>query len=232
LAGIAAKTAVDAALLAQAGVAGAPRFLTGAYGLQSLHGAELGDAARTVVSLGDDFSITKVGIKPYPCCRSTHAAIAAALKLRRTDPQFAKRVLRVHAIVPKGVYKRCGTPFALGDEPRLSAQFSIPFTMALALRCGPPTLRDFAPAAVVEASSRDAELIRHIEVEADRGGSSDLLTPVAATFDTDEHKISVRVDHVPGGPEAPPTADDQIGKLAGAAGEHLDKSEQAALLAF
>lgn len=180
--------------------------------------------------MGDDFSVTAVGIKPYPCCRSTHAAIATALKLKQSDPQLAERVRHVHAIVPKGVYERCGAPFALGDDPRLSAQFSIPFTMALALRGGAPTLEDFAPAVVIAKSSRHADLIRRIEVEPDRDASSDLLTPVAATFDTGEQKVSIRVDHVPGGAEFPPSSEDQITKLNNAAASRLDQSARDDLL--
>jgi 2-methylcitrate dehydratase PrpD len=230
LAGIAAKTAVEAALLAQAGINGAPRFLTGVYGLQILHGAEYGNLSSILSGLGDFFSVTEVGIKPYPCCRSTHAAIAAALEFRRKNPHQADRVRKVRAVVPRGVYERCGARFRLGDDPRLSAQFSIPFTMALALRSGTLSLEDFKADVVVEKSRHHAELIANIEVEPDNGPSSDLLTPVLATFEFGEQKALVRVDHVPGGAEVPPTADDQLRKLEGAAGKHLDRRERTALL--
>ena len=48
LAGVAAKIGVESALLARAGVSGAPNFLTGDYGLQALYADGQGEAAEVL----------------------------------------------------------------------------------------------------------------------------------------------------------------------------------------
>jgi 2-methylcitrate dehydratase PrpD len=202
LAGIAAKTAVEAAMLAQAGVQGAPHFLTGIYGLQALHGASRGNPSEMLRGLGTNFSITEVGIKPYPCCRSTHAVLEAALSLRRARPDLADHVASVRAAVPAGVYERCGSPFIIGGNPRLAAQFSIPYTLALALRKGAPTLADFSSEAVIDNARAHAGLIGAIVVESETAPGADVMAPVTVQFSAAGEVFERRVVRVPGAPDA------------------------------
>ncbi|MGH7715963.1 MAG: hypothetical protein ACREML_08205, partial [Vulcanimicrobiaceae bacterium] len=219
LAGIAAKTALEAALLARAGANGAPHFLTGVYGLHALHASSKGSAEDVLRGLGSHFSINDVSVKPYPCCRSTHAVIDGVLDLRRENAGFASRVDAIAVRVPIGVFERCGAPFALGDSPRLSAQFSIPFTTALTLRRGEPTLADFAAESVVRTSEQLSSAIRSIAVEAAAEfGEDDALAPVALQFRAKGETVARTVPVVSGSAAAPITPQQQRAKLRSAAG--------------
>src|SRR4051812_29820941 len=167
LAGIAAKTATEAVLLAEAGVRGPPNFLTGVYGLQSLHADGHGDPQSIAATFGAPFSITDVSVKPYPCCRSTHAVVDCVLALRRDEPAFAQRVDSIHVRAPAGIFERCGAPFLLRSDPRLDAQFSIAYTAAVALRRGNLSLDDFSVATVIATGAQLSALIGSVTVECD-----------------------------------------------------------------
>jgi hypothetical protein len=78
----AARGAVQAALLAQAGAAGFADPLGGPGGFFDVYG---GGYRRDVLfyRLGDRYLGTDVSFKPWPACRGTHAYIEAALELRQ-----------------------------------------------------------------------------------------------------------------------------------------------------
>jgi len=126
--GLMAAYGVTAAGLARAGVVGPAGWLTGTYGL--VPGAELAYAGL----LGGTPEIDVVALKPYPACRYTHAAVAAAEQLhaRRPDPGTVERVV-VH--VPAGdSYRLVSRAYEDRGAPLVDAQFSIPWQVA-ALWC-------------------------------------------------------------------------------------------------
>lgn len=230
LAGIAARTALDAALLAKAGANGAPHFLTGVYGLHALHAGSQGNPEEAVRELGQRFSIDEVSVKPYPCCRSTHAVIDGVLQLRREDQAFASRVRRIEADVPAGVYERCGAPFKIDGSPRLAAQFSIPFVAAFAVRRGAPALEDFADRNVLATASELETAIAGVSVRAEpKLGGGDALAPVALQFSDGERRLERRVETVSGSPQLPVTSEQAHEKLRSAAAGRYAERELAEL---
>ena len=87
------------------------------------------DLSRLTAGLGKDFCITKIDKKPYPCCRTTHHAIDAALRLREeglTPQQIQSVLVETYDV---GVLQ-CG--FEKYPESPVEAKFSIPFTCAAA----------------------------------------------------------------------------------------------------
>ncbi len=159
-----ASTVFTALELAQSGVNGARNFLTGEYGLNALLARDSADLPSELAKLGHRFAISEVSVKPYPCCRATHQAIDLALQLRARDPDIAQKMAHMHVRVPTPMFELVGTPFEPGENPRVSAQFSIPFTTALALVRGCPTLSDF-DAGNVTADSNLLAVARRIHVE-------------------------------------------------------------------
>lgn len=145
LCGLAAGLATQAAWLARSGIEGPPHFLSGPAGLNTLIAGGVGDPERATRRLGQLFAMTEAAVKPYPCCRPTHVLIDMALDLLKEEPDLGRRVEEVEVTVPRAIHAVVGSPFQPGDEPRVAAQFSIPYTLALALKRGSVSLAHFDP---------------------------------------------------------------------------------------
>ncbi|MFH2127580.1 MAG: MmgE/PrpD family protein [Pseudomonadota bacterium] len=146
----AAQAGVEAAYLAQAGITGSHQFLEGPYGFYNLYEKGLYDPAPVVEGLGRQFMITELSIKPYPCCRMTHAAIDAALELRPRLKGSLADITGIEVAASSMVADMVGKPLVLGDNPQVDAQFSIPYTVSAALLRGDVFLGDFEPEAIGE----------------------------------------------------------------------------------
>lgn len=131
---------VTACLLAESGMTGPAHILDaedgGLYSAVS-DGFEMG---RLTDGLGRRYEITNIDKKPYPCCRTTHHAIDAALRLREEglQPQQIRSVLVETYDV--GVLQ-CG--FEKYPESPVEAKFSIKFTCAAAFVRGRVTQGEF-----------------------------------------------------------------------------------------
>jgi 2-methylcitrate dehydratase PrpD len=87
-AGLAARSGMQAALLARAGVRAAADWLLGTHGMRDVMSGDLDDAAavaavRDAVESGQHALETSWGLaqKPYACCGSCHAAVDALIAL-------------------------------------------------------------------------------------------------------------------------------------------------------
>ncbi len=234
LAGVAAKIGVESALLARAGVSGAPHFITGDYGLQALYADGQGDAEEILDGLGREFSINEVSVKPYPCCRSAHPALDIVFELLRDEPRVANDVDSVRFEVPRGVYERVGRPFEAGDNPRMAALFSVPYSVAIALTNGLVAPKDFDPESVRAVSSEVADLIGRIAVEAVPvpNEAADPMIPTRAVFTlSGGGEIELTATTVKGAPDHPMTPDEEASKLATAVGDSLPSEDINGLMA-
>jgi 2-methylcitrate dehydratase PrpD len=215
LCGMAAKNAVDAARMAAAGLVGAPNFFAGVYGLRALLAGGAGDLEPALEDLGRRFAIVDAGVKPYPSCRSTHPSIDLMLDLLAERPGIGKDVEAVSFIVPDLPFALCGRPFQPGDNPRVSAQFSIAFTAALALTRGAIAPRDFLPDNVLDFAGRKGDLIRNIGVavaEPAIGGQA--TVPVRAAVRLRDGGLLERETHtIKGSAGRPLTAGEERAKL-------------------
>lgn len=158
----AATRACEAAELARAGIQGAQLFLSGSFGLGRTFAARCPDLRWRLDDLGERFAVDELSFKPYPCCRAAHPAIGIALSLKEQHGFEADDVTKVDIRVPKPMFEMCGAPFSPGDTPRVSAQFSIPYTVAVALLKGAPRFGDFEDD-VVLASEEVQDLAAKVE---------------------------------------------------------------------
>jgi len=161
--GFASQAGVASAFLARAGISGSHSFLEGKYGFFNLYEGGEYDPEKVVEGLGDDFFISKLSLKPYPCCRMIHSSIDAALELRKTTPIDHGEVEEVVVTVSRMVKEMVGKPFILRSNPQVDAQFSIPYTVSVALIRGDVFLKDFEAPAVFDENTRAlAEKVRVI----------------------------------------------------------------------
>jgi 2-methylcitrate dehydratase PrpD len=147
-AGMAARNAVEAALLAAEGLQGRLDILEGEQGFLELFGGDtpkgydLGEIADTRAH-----TIETVGVMPklHPCCGSTHLIVDAALDLLREVPIDPDTIASAECHVGIANYRNLAYD-APTDE--MQARFSMPYCLALAFRKQALSLADFTPSAV------------------------------------------------------------------------------------
>ena len=132
--GWAAKSAIQAAMLAKFGVDGPSHALEGRYGFYQCFVDEQFDRKMLVDELGSVWQIASLRFKPYPSNYYTHTGIDAALALR-------KKGLRIDEIeyaqlaVATSMLHTVGEPLDRKQAPKSTyeAKFSAPYTVASAL---------------------------------------------------------------------------------------------------
>ncbi|WP_026869676.1 MmgE/PrpD family protein [Inquilinus limosus] len=145
-AGLAARNAVEAAALAECGMAGRLDILEAPQGFRELFGGP--DATGwDEVSIGSPHVIESDGLMPkrHPCCGSTHNAVDLVLDLRARHGFAAAEVVAVETLVGIANQRNLAYP---RPEDEMQARFSMPYCVALALLKDRLELSDFAPAAV------------------------------------------------------------------------------------
>jgi len=145
LCGIAAAQGVQSAYAAQAGIIGSKNFLTGKFGLNAIFAEGKADINKGLSDIGKKFSVTEASIKPYPCCRSTHPGLDLTFDMLEEEPDLGKKVKSVEVTSSEIINQLVGAPFSPGKDPRVAAQFSIPYCQSVALKRGRISLDDFNP---------------------------------------------------------------------------------------
>jgi 2-methylcitrate dehydratase PrpD len=146
-AGHAARSGLEAARLAAAGMTADETAIEAPAGLFALLAYGEGRPDAVAASLGRPFDLAAPGlsVKKYPCCFATHRAADAVLDLRAEHGFAADGVEAVTVIVPAG-----GVAPLIHDRPTtgLEAKFSMQYVVAAALLDGHVGLDAFADAAV------------------------------------------------------------------------------------
>lgn len=135
--GEAAMKGLMAASLAAEGFHGASQALEGRHGF--LRGYSDGaDLSRAVAGLGEVWETLRIGVKPYPACRYTHAAVDGLLALRARHNLAAGEVTRVRVGLHRNGMALVGDPAEAKRRARsiVDGQFSMPFAAAVALLRG------------------------------------------------------------------------------------------------
>jgi 2-methylcitrate dehydratase PrpD len=160
------------------------------------------------------------GLKQFPCCGSTHPAIAMMLALVREEAVTAERVECIEILA-----HRRRLPHTDNPDPRtpLQAKFSIQYATARALADGAVRLRDFEGDAVME------ERVRRLLPRITTGPHPDMPDDSPNQFGaevtvttTDGRRLSRRVDHlVCRGGDDPMSTEELFEKFADCAGRSL-----------
>ncbi|WP_224449946.1 MmgE/PrpD family protein [Haloprofundus salilacus] len=142
--GLAASRAVVAAELAASGFRGAAAPLEGDNGFFAGY-TEDAEPER-LVDLEPGRALLRTALKPYPCCRYTHAAIDGLLDL--ADAVDPADVTAVRVDLPASGVTLTGDPIDAKRRPSnfVDCQFSMPFAAALVLTEGDAGLSAFLDA--------------------------------------------------------------------------------------
>lgn len=152
-AGLGAQHAVQAAVLAEAGMTGRPEALEGRFGFMDLYGAgETRGWESYLADLGDtpapQLAIERVGlnVKRHSCCGSTHNTLDCVLELQAEHGFAAAEVERVDTLVGSINVRNL---MYVTPRNEMEARFSMPYCVAAALHRGRLSLADFRPEAVL-----------------------------------------------------------------------------------
>ena len=208
--GFASRAGIVSALLAEKGVTGARNIIEGEHGFYNLYFRGGYDPKTLVTDLGAHFEGTNVSIKPYPCCRGTHAYIDAALALRERYGIDKDQIQHIDAYADEGGYNALCMPFEARVRPRnlVDSQFSIPWVIATAFAKGRAGVEHFTEEAI-----KDPEVLAitgKISVELDHGlDRSDAIPParISVTMKNGENH-SIQIDDPLGSPQRPMSFDD------------------------
>jgi len=155
-AGLAAKNAVLAARMAQAGITADAEPLNGHWGFAELYGEKRSEDASGVLALdglGKSLAIEADGLmsKRFPCCGAAHRTLDGLVQLRVQHQLSLEAVDHVEAFIP--AFARANLRF---DDPidECEARFSLPYCAARVLQAGHLSLSDMTPERVRDASLR------------------------------------------------------------------------------
>jgi len=206
--GFSARSGVLSAALGSRGVTGATNIFDGAYGFFKLYERGKVKPERVTENLGNHFGVMDLSIKPYPCCRMTHASIDAALELQDLYKIDAAEIAEVTVHVSKMVSDMVGAPFKIRANPQVDAQFSIPYTVAVALTRGKVFVDDFITDTVKNSPSI-LELTKKIKVMIDPElAANDISCSNMSIKMLNGETFSFKIDTLKGSPYRPMNFDE------------------------
>jgi len=223
--GVAAESGIVSALMAERGITGSAEILEGKFGYYHVFHRGRYERADIVNDLGTRWEMLQTSIKPAsPCCKYTHAPIAAAIQLRDVvgaDTDAIKQI-RIR-VTNREVYDLVCLPKETKWNPGTltAAQFSLPFTVAHALMYGRVDLATFTPEGRHDANVR--ALMQRIEVDPqfDQQGSSRGQFPMPGHITAHLHDGRTEVaelTYVKGHPNNPMNFDDVTAKFRACVG--------------
>jgi 2-methylcitrate dehydratase PrpD len=140
--GFAARAAVEAALLARAGVEAVEEPLEGKSGVFALLTGHP-PKAEAFATVGTVFHGPDVGIKRWPSCRGTHSAILAAQALRARGVTSADIASVSVQVGPPNDMLFVPRAQRIAPQTAIDGKFSIPFVFAVVMETGDLTLASF-----------------------------------------------------------------------------------------
>ncbi len=213
--GLAARDAVHAMLLAEAGLTSDPAALEGKYGFFRA----FANLKPDLPPLGESFELLDSGIifKPYPSGAPTLAAVDAALALRAHPGFDLSSIDRITCLVHpwNAITLR-------EEEPRnpIQAKVNLRFCVAAALVHGELTYRQFSPDVLDDPRLRSLMQRIHIEVSDALPASDEFPAEVRITS-TDGRIRVERREVPPGGSLRPLSEADIVAKLRSCAESRL-----------
>jgi 2-methylcitrate dehydratase PrpD len=223
--GWAAHAGLYAAVLAQAGYSAPASIFEGRFG--TLHAYS--DRARAgALRPAAEPVLMRTSIKPHACCRYAQGPIDAVLRLRAAHGLDPRDVARIEVGLVDAAFPIICEPLAAKRRPTsvVDAQFSLPFSVAVALIDG-----DAGPDRFTPERAGDP-LVRQVmdTVEPTRDAALDARYPavwpvwVRLTL-RDGRRLDAHVDHPTGDPERFPTRDELLAKFRTLAARTLPPSE-------
>jgi len=135
--GQAAQNGLSCAIMAGEGFKGPSKAFEGQWGY--LHSyASGGDIKKAIDGLGEKFETLNLGVKPYPSCRYSHAAIDGLIELKKELNFSSEDLDDVDIGLSETALNIIGYPLNDKQNPKsiVDGQFSMPFCAAVTVKSG------------------------------------------------------------------------------------------------
>jgi 2-methylcitrate dehydratase PrpD len=157
------------------------------------------DTSRLVKDLGQEYAILKTYFKPYASCRWSHPAIDAVLELTAEHELLPAQNERIdvegfQAITMLRDYNPINS---------VAAQYSIPFSVALALRHGRIGPEELEPASLKDPNLAELAHKVHLSVDPELDRLFPEKTAIKVTLHTSRGDFSTTVEYPKGDPNNP-----------------------------
>jgi 2-methylcitrate dehydratase PrpD len=207
---VAARAALTAVDLARSGLTGPHDALEGPFGYFQLF--DCGDLAAYSRRVGSIWRIGEVSIKPFPCGRASHAALATLDTLRREGGLTTQNLSSLEVQAPPLIVRLVGRPLRPDASPA-SARLCLPLLAALMLRDGRIDPRCFTAATF--ADPEVAALAARVRVLSDGNPDPNALSPQRLIVRlTDGSSIEREIPLTLGHPNLPMSPQQAEGKRA------------------
>lgn len=210
--GMAARSGVLGAALADAGFTGIKRVLEREYGgfVATFCGEDPFDLERLTEGLGERWEVLQIAVKPpYSCMAGIHSAIEGALQLR-ARPGFAADAIERIDIGATQAMKHHGGWQLTRPTTVMGAQMNHAYAVAVTLLDGMPSVQQFAPHRINEDDVWSLLSRIHVHQDADidsRGEDGRWGTRLRVKF-RDGETTELEVSHPKGGHVRPMSNDD------------------------
>ena len=135
--GQAAQNGLSCAIMAGEGFKGPSKAFEGQWGY--LHSyASGGNIKKAIDGLGEKFETLNLGVKPYPSCRYSHAAIDGLIELKKELKFSSEDLDDVDIGLSETALNIIGYPLNDKQNPKsiVDGQFSMPFCAAVTVKSG------------------------------------------------------------------------------------------------
>lgn len=135
--GQAAQNGLSCAIMAGEGFKGPSKAFEGQWGY--LHSyASGGDVKKAMNGLGKKFETLNLGVKPYPSCRYSHAAIDGLIELKKELKFSSDDLDDIDIGLSETALNIIGYPLVDKQHPKsiVDGQFSMPFCAAVTVKSG------------------------------------------------------------------------------------------------
>lgn len=225
----AGTTGAVAALLASRGYVGPLDILDGATGFWVMFGSDRCDFPRMVRGLGSEYEILKTSFKPYSTCRWIHPVIDALLQVLAEESLDPSAITAIEVTTAEALTV---PPYTNPAPTNMEdAQFSVPFSMALAVYGGRPGPDWFKPERFTDPGILRLSRLVRLRVNTRDTAFRDAFA-AAVTVAAGGREYTRRVDFALGSPERPMTPQQHSAKFVSMAALLLGPEKAAELYAF
>jgi 2-methylcitrate dehydratase PrpD len=207
----AAHAGILAGLLAGSGISGPSEPFEGEYGLYRMF--ERGDPTTIIQELGSRYENVNIGLKKYPSCACNHAAIEGTIDLVVKHNIVSNEVKSVQVVLSPYMFRLVGAPFSPGQNPQVSAQFSVQYSVACAIqyrRLDVNELRD-----EVILSPEIEALAKKINVSIDESNTGNVAPVTVCIKLHSGRQVTRTVESVRGGRSSPLSEKELLEKFRG-----------------
>ena len=130
--GLAAHNAVMSLVMARHDYLGATSPIEGSRGYFALYAGDGADASRALDGLGSEFEVMNTAVKPYPCCRYSHATIDAVADIVRAESLASPDIDGIDIAMGETGFGLVADPAEMKRVPSnvVEGQFSVYFAAA------------------------------------------------------------------------------------------------------